>query len=90
MTPKLKRAYIIKTDGTTVNLSDRPTLKQAQDAVGGYVEQMPKSSRSPRVTAYANEEGRLQGLTVNVKASELLGFAVVGDVVFLEGWRSLR
>ena len=90
MTPKLKRAYVLKADGTKVALSDRPNLKEAQAAVGGYVELMPKSERSPRLTVYANEEGRLNGLPTNVQASELLGYAIVGDVVVLEGWHSLR
>lgn len=86
MAPKLKRARVLKTDGTEVALN----LAEAQAAVGGYIELMPRSKQSPRLTAYANEEGRLIGLPVNIRASELLGYAVVGDVVVLDGWRSLR
>ena len=85
------KAYVLKTDGTTVDLPTQPTLAEAQKAVGGYIEPMPtRLCRTPRLTVYANEEGRMQGLPVNRKATDLLGFTVVGDVLVLQGWKTTK
>ena len=85
------KAYVLKSDGTTVDLPEQPTLAEAQKAVGGYIEKMPTNlCRTPRLTVYANEEGRMQALPVNRKATDLLGFTVVGDVLVLQGWKTTK
>ena len=55
-------------------------LSQLQDWVGGYIELVNQDSDG---IAYANEEGLLEDLPVNTKASRLFGKTLVGDVVYL-------
>lgn len=49
-------------------------LKSFQSAVDGYIEAVPFS---PGISLIVNEEGRLRGLTPNVK----LGFPIVGNII---------
>jgi hypothetical protein len=67
-------ARLIKVDGTeTVLLPKhgmRWTLKELQDAVGGYIELMP--DMPPTFRMVFDEEGRQKQLPVNAKATELL------------------
>lgn len=84
------KAYVLKVDGTREDLDHRPTLAEAQKAVGGYIEPLPQPRVNgvPRLTVYGDEEGRMKCKPVNRQASDLLGYPVVGDVMVLEGWRS--
>lgn len=56
------------------------TLKDLQQAVGGYIEAVPGS----KARAYCNEEGLLLKLPYNVEASARFGIPLVGDVIELE------
>ena len=47
---------------------DEPTLKSAQEFVGGYVEGVPFPNGDYLIV---NEEGKLMGLDVNEKATKL-------------------
>jgi len=47
---------------------DEPTLKSAQEFVGGYVEGVPFPNGDYLIV---NEEGKLKGLDVNEKATKL-------------------
>ncbi len=74
---------IYKTDGTIeqVDLGGKPaSLKQLQEAVGGYIEMVPDSNHR----AYCNEEGLLRNLPPNEMASQHFRCYLVGDVVELE------
>lgn len=75
-------SYIIKSDGTITPYSPADgrafTLKEMQKAVGGYVERVGTHQNKG---VWANEEGRLKGLPVNEKASELCYREIVGDVL---------
>lgn len=74
---------IYKADGTvqTVDLDGKKvTLQQLQEAVGGYIEAVPRTKNR----AYCNEEGLLRGLPFNTRASLRFGLSLVGDVVELE------
>lgn len=79
-------AFILKSDGTQVKgvTGEGPngefTLKQLQDAVGGYIEAVPGSGGR----AYCNEEGLLRGLPLNEGASFAFGKRLVGDVIVLQ------
>ena len=79
-------ATIYRADNTRVeNLKGtgregRFTLKQMQDAVGGYIEAVPGSN----LRAFCNEDGRLMKLPLNQGASYLFGMLLVGDVLFME------
>ena len=80
----------IKTDGTVAEVhpanGKKFTLKELQEFVGGYIELV--TTREPRRHMYVNEEGTLDGLPLNQKASELIHpmycTVVVGDVLVCE------
>lgn len=69
--------------------SKRPSLERLQAAVGGWIESVPgKIRHEGRLReAYCNEEGKLEGLRPNKRATEAssLGFTdvLVGDVVIV-------
>ncbi|MBR1525228.1 MAG: DUF3846 domain-containing protein [Prevotella sp.] len=75
-------SYIIKADGAIVPYSPANgksfTLREMQNAVGGYIERVGTHQNK---SVWANEEGRLKGLPVNEKASELCYREIVGDVL---------
>lgn len=90
---------IIKANGETETHQydgNRPSLKDFQKWVGGYIEIIPGFRRyqgKPAV-AFANEEGKLKDLPVNEAATKLWGQAfgrpilsdvLVGDVVICQG-----
>ena len=78
---------IIKPDGSREenkrNPSDRPTLEELQSAVGGYIEAVDAYIIQDNKYAYANEEGRLQNLPVNMEGTKAVKwpYAIVGNVV---------
>ena len=70
---------------------EAPGLKELQGYVGGYIE--PVDAWLPAGTrAYANEEGLLQKLDVNLVATIMVkwGHPIVGPVVILYGFRYLE
>ena len=80
-------AYILKADGTTVQLDHRPTFKEAREIVGGYIELV---HCPPKCTLVVNEEGLMRGLPLNKEATALYGYStIVGDVIVLEGWKTV-
>lgn len=82
------KATVIKVDGTEEVLDHRPSLKEAQEIVGGYIELLP--IKGQRLTLVLNEEGKLQGLPLNKRASELFKpWTLVGNVIVLEGWQTV-
>lgn len=90
---------IIRTNGTVEQtLQSTPaTLEQIQAAVGGWIELVPnfQEFNGEPCEVYCNEEGKLDGLAPNPKATGLwyaandLGYGpddiLVGDVVILTG-----
>jgi hypothetical protein len=96
----MNRARVIKTSGETNDLDHRPTLKEAQETVGGYIELLKatEDKTDKRVTLVVNEEGRLKSLSINVfvTAGYSVGsrfntshFPIVGDVIVLYGWQTV-
>ena len=82
------KATIIKVDGTEQELDHRPTLKEAQEIVGGYIELLPL--RKTKLTLVLNEEGKLHGLLRNDRASTIFKpWELVGNVIVLEGWKTV-
>jgi hypothetical protein len=71
----------ISIDGTITELPDKKyeTLRQA---VEGYIERVYLGKGKALIV---NEEGLLEKLPLNVKASKLVGFQVVGNVVIIDG-----
>lgn len=78
---------ILKPDGSVETIAGTPTLEKLQEAVGGWIERVPHlfgAPIGPEYEAYANEEGLLHQLSLNVRASELTGIPLVGTVVIVE------
>ncbi len=81
-------AYILKADGTKVTLDHKPTLKEAQTIVGGYIEFAKCPTNG--VTLVVDEEGLLKSKPFNSEASKLYPYSpIVGDVIVLEGWKTV-
>ena len=63
------------------------TLKEAQAAVHGYVEML----KTPNGTLLMDEDARCKGgVAINVTASEVMGFELLGPVVLLDGKSKLK
>ncbi len=52
-------AALVKADGTVKVLGHRPTLAEAQEFVGGYVEFVKARNSKGTVTLVVDEEGKL-------------------------------
>ena len=81
----MSNAQLIKSNGKTIPISipEEGKLKFLQDKVGGYIE-MVTSSQDPDLYVICNEEGKINGLPINYKATVLHRFAydpLVGDVI---------
>jgi hypothetical protein len=82
------QALKILTDGRVVSFEYDPrdggSLTQLQGVVGGWIESVPTSGE---YTMYCHEEGKLEGLPLNPKATKLVraylheGDYIAGDVV---------
>ena len=75
--------HIIRTNGNVEEFTFKTDnhLKELQDVVGGYIERLKTEGGNIIVI---NEEGKLLGLPVNDKASELYNNPqdnIVGDVL---------
>lgn len=79
------KATLIKVDGTITELDHRPTLEEAQGLVGGYIELV----RIRPYTLVVDEEGLLKKKQYNQKVKYFFGRDIVGDVIILEGWRTV-
>ena len=82
-------AYILNSDGTKIQLARRPTLKAAQQIVGGYIEfvKVPNTNK----TLVVNEDGKMKGLPLNMEATAMYWHSpIVGDVIVLTGWKTVR
>ena len=90
----MSRATVIKTDGTEQELDRRPSLKEAQQIVGGYIELVRASNGGHTVTLVVDEEGKQRGWPVNKVITDrygksIYGGYIVGDVIVLEGWKTV-
>jgi hypothetical protein len=94
------RMVIVRANGklTAHELTDRPTLEELQDLVGGHIERVRHFDRleGRPCVAFCHEEGELLGLPFNRIATVLwrlyLGIsikhmpdALVGNVVIIQG-----
>tara|TARA_R110000824_G_scaffold157037_6_gene330466 strand:- start:39 stop:281 length:243 start_codon:yes stop_codon:yes gene_type:complete len=71
-------AKLIKANGDIVPNVDISSLKKMQDLVQGYIQ---LSHLDNGKVLIVNEEGLLNNLPPNKKASELRGYLLVGDVI---------
>lgn len=79
-------AQLIKTNGTVQEVTPANgkafTLEELQGFVGGYIEPV---RLGPGKTMLVNEEGLIQELPYNSKASQLAGQVIVGNAVVVDG-----
>lgn len=92
----MNKATIIKSDGTEQVLDHRPTLNEAQKIVGGYIEFVSGKINGKVVIMVVDEEGLLKHKPKNSKATLAywarypgISSIIVGDVIILEGWRTV-
>ncbi len=81
------KATVIKVDGMEIALPTRPSLTEAQRIVGGYIQlvHIPHG-----LTLVVDEEGKCKGKPRNARASDYYKLGdLVGDVIVLEGWRTV-
>jgi|6_EtaG_2_1085325.scaffolds.fasta_scaffold00816_6 hypothetical protein len=64
---------------------EQPTLAEATEFVGGHVEMLETRFFNATVQLLMNEEGRIHNLPVNHRATNLVGFDLVGNVMVLAG-----
>lgn len=84
------KAYILYTDGTKKELEHQPTLKEAQEIVGGYIELVPVTFDKNKILV-VNEEGIIKKLPYNQEASEMFIYSpIVGNAIVLEGWKGVK
>lgn len=74
-------ALVLKANGDIVPLCMNPSLKQMQDAVGGYIELVRIHDGQHM---YVNEDGKRMNLPLNDNASLLAGTPIVGDAVVFD------
>jgi hypothetical protein len=77
----------IPVEGDIVEDVKRPTLKAAQDMVEGYVEALRFERDGIAAQALFNEDGMLKKMELNPRASEIIGWPIVGPAIILTGNR---
>lgn len=88
----MSKGKIYKTNGDTAPFDfagEYPSLKEMQNAVGGYIERVrlhptipPQGFEEPCVMV-VNEEGLIHQLPVNLTASMLAQRHIVGDAIVM-------
>jgi hypothetical protein len=80
---------VIHPSGAVTFAHGKPSLRDLQRAVRGYLEAVPHyAPEGGTLTAYCNEEGKLDGLTPNLTATSFLrvrGDVLAGPVVLVGG-----
>jgi hypothetical protein len=71
-----KKILVLKADGTTTELTKKPTLKEMQRIVGGYIEFVRvldhiENGKGVYATMYVNEDGLSQNLPRNENATKI-------------------
>ncbi|MCU0505710.1 MAG: DUF3846 domain-containing protein [Chloroflexi bacterium] len=78
---------IVYPSGRVSFIHGKPTLRDLQKAVGGYLEAAPVYCPED-ITAYCNEEGKLDGLPLNLPGTAFIrmtGDIVAGPLVLIGG-----
>ena len=66
---------------TKIITASRPSLEEAQEAVGGFIEMITVQHGQLLV----NEEGLIMSLPPNPTASQIAGRPIVGNALLLKG-----
>ena len=84
------KATVIRVDGSKKVLDHRPSLEESQKIVGGWITfTSAKGADGKTVTLVVDEEGLLKNKPANHTIMSLYGRDLVGDVIVLEGWRTV-
>ena len=89
------KATLVTVNGHTKELDHRPTLREAQTLVGGYIELVKaKDNWGNSVTLVVDEEGKMKDRPTNKSITMVYGQSIyrgyiVGDVIVLEGWKTV-
>lgn len=89
------KATVVRVDGSVEELGGRPSLEESQLIVGGYIELIKAFDRwGNKVVLVVDEEGKLKGKLLNrsidlTYGNSVPGGPIVGDVIILEGWRTV-
>jgi Domain of unknown function (DUF3846) len=71
----MTKALLIPVEGPVEEVTLDGTLEQLQGFVGGYIEAVGLPgfiTDSDNATAYVNEEGKLEGLAANMRATDFM------------------
>lgn len=87
----MNKATIIRVDGTEQELDHRPSLKEAQEIIGGYIELVKITGNK---TLVVDEEGKIKDKPTNKAITDrygrqIYGGYIVGNVIVLEGWKTV-
>ena len=63
-----------------VYYKEEPDFRIIQQKVGGYFTTIPLPNKN---IMYVNEEGEIKNLSVNIKASKMVGYTIYGDVLIV-------
>jgi hypothetical protein len=80
------QGYLLTSSGNQVEMPEPAnadgtySLQQLQEAVGGYIEILTPVSDLPGTVVLGNEDGLQKRLPLNLAASTLCGFPVVGNI----------
>jgi len=89
------KATVVKVDGSTQELDHKPSLKEAQNIVGGFIELVKaKDNWGNVVTLVVDDKGKLKHKATNKSITMTYGQSIyngyiVGNVIILEGWRTV-
>jgi len=81
----VSNATVFKADGASYELDHRPSLEEAQKICGGNIELVSVRGK----TLVVDEEGLMKNKFTNPTGSQLYGGTIVGDVIVLEGWKTV-
>jgi len=87
----MNTAIIVRVNGEEEQLDHRPSLKEAQEIIGGYIELVKVGGNK---TLVVDEDGKPKGkptnkVITNKYGSKIYGGYIVGNVIVLEGWRTV-
>lgn len=76
---------VLRTDGSVEKLETKPSFKECQTIVDGYIIWIKTRWEDLEWQAIMDEDGHSKNLPVNVKASDACGFIVFGTTILLRG-----
>ena len=84
------KAIVYYTDGHSEELDHKPTMKELQKLVGGYIEIVVRTVFNPTFVGQmiVNEDGVSMNLPVNAYGTTIYGWSsmpIVGNIIILTG-----